>query len=154
MALDSLVNMLLFLTWCLLGLSPIRFGDKHIAGSQGVFLRHAETPYPIQVLRPRRRWSHHPCKMSHIVNVTSIRCWSYWISPTFLALITSLKVHIIFLHRLLLPRPLARKKWKSVKSGSPTSWPTDASGRSTTCLRFVSYDYKLPTIGQYNALQY
>lgn len=51
----------LFFFFC--GYCPSRFGNQHIAGSQGVLLWYAETSYPIQVLRTWRRWSYHPCKM-------------------------------------------------------------------------------------------
>lgn len=106
--------------------SPIRFGNQHIAGSQRVLLWYAETPHPVQVQRPWRRWSYHPCK---------IRPSVWWLTAKSLSFCQCNR-HLQCSCGIWLSRPLAKRRWRSVKSGWPTSWSTGVSAGSTTCLRW------------------
>lgn len=106
--------------------SPIRFGNQHIAGSQRVLLWYAETPHPVQVQRPWRRWSYHPCK---------IRPSVWWLTAKSLSFCQCNR-HLQWSCGIWLSRPLAKRRWMSVKSGWPTSWSTGVSAGSTTCLRW------------------
>lgn len=106
--------------------SPIRFGNQHITGSQRVLLWYAETPHPVQVQRPWRRWSYHPCK---------IRLSVWWLTAKSLSFCQCNR-HLQWSCGIWLSRPLAKRRWMSVKSGWPTSWSTGVSAGSTTCLRW------------------
>lgn len=128
------------------GLDGYRFGNQHIAGSQGVLLWYAETSNSIQVRWTWRRWSYHPCKMLKKYLAQSNQLWlNYWLEDLILYTLPTthyFQVTPICPHYFLFvsffiffARPLARRKWKSAKSGWRISWPTDASAGSTTCLR-------------------